>query len=219
MLAFHNNPSIKEKYLSRVRAHRAADDIVRGRYGNEEGISGWRGCAVGCTIHGESHIAYEIELGIPKWLAVTEDNIFEFMSADKAPDWPIRFLEAIQVGADLSTVFDRWMQYLLIDDRDGVLQYTDQPGKEAIQKTADLIRRKMDGESVPLSVWQENAAAAVAYADAAAYAAAAYANAAAANAAYANANADANANANAAAAYARDIQAEKLLEMLVSITD
>jgi len=60
MLAFHNNPAIKEKYLARVRAHRVADEIVKGRYW-ENG----KGCAVGCTLHSGKHMSYESELGIP----------------------------------------------------------------------------------------------------------------------------------------------------------
>lgn len=42
MLAFHNDASVKEKYLVRVRAHAAADQLIHG--------AGWengKGCAVG----------------------------------------------------------------------------------------------------------------------------------------------------------------------------
>ena len=63
MRAFHNNPAIKEKYLARVRAHAAADEIIKGQYWQNG-----RGCAVGCTIHSSSHKAYEDELGIPRFL-------------------------------------------------------------------------------------------------------------------------------------------------------
>ena len=59
MQAFHNDLKIKEKYLSRVRAHALADEIVKGKY-----WEGGKGCAVGCTIHGSQHKNYEKELGI-----------------------------------------------------------------------------------------------------------------------------------------------------------
>ena len=47
MLAFHNDPSIKAEYLSRVAEHAAADQIIHGTYWMDG-----KGCAVGCTIHG-----------------------------------------------------------------------------------------------------------------------------------------------------------------------
>ena len=56
MRAFHGDPKVKTKYLKRVRAHRAADQIIHGTYW-EDG----KGCAVGCTIHSSDHAAYETE--------------------------------------------------------------------------------------------------------------------------------------------------------------
>jgi hypothetical protein len=71
MLSFHSDPSIKSNYLARVAGHADADEIVKGRYW-ENG----KGCAVGCTIHGETHESFERELGIPQMLAWLEDVIF-----------------------------------------------------------------------------------------------------------------------------------------------
>lgn len=71
-LAYKNKPSIKKKYVARVKAHRDADEIVKGIYW-ENG----KGCAVGCTIEGRDHSKYETELGIPRILAHLEDTIFE----------------------------------------------------------------------------------------------------------------------------------------------
>jgi hypothetical protein len=63
-IAFHGDPAIKAFYLGRVRAHRKADEIRHGFY-----WQGGKGCAVGCTLHSNSHTAYEDELGIPRILA------------------------------------------------------------------------------------------------------------------------------------------------------
>ena len=101
MRAFHNDPALKEKYLARVRAHAAADEIVHGQYW-ENG----KGCAVGCTIHGSDHARYETELGIPEWLARLEDSLFENLSNGGAKAFPEQFLAAIPVGVDLELV--RW---------------------------------------------------------------------------------------------------------------
>ena len=83
MKAFHNDEKIKKKYLSRLRAHQKADEIVKGFYW-EMG----KGCAVGCTIHSSDHGAYETELGIPRWLAKLEDRIFEGLPNGRAKKWP-----------------------------------------------------------------------------------------------------------------------------------
>jgi hypothetical protein len=215
--AFHNDPSIKEKYLERVLAHRAADEIMQGVYW-ENG----KGCAVGCTIHGDNHAAYEVELGIPRILARLEDRIFEGLSLEDAKEWPEKFLRAIPVGKDLSLVWPKFAVWLLVDEIDGVIKFakTDQQ-KEVIARVADLYQRRIKGDEPSLEEWRTAAhaadaadAAAAHAADAADAAYAAYAAAAAA-AAYAAAAAAYAADAAAAArksAYKR--QSEKLLEIL-----
>lgn len=99
MQAFHNDPSIKQKYLDRVNFHIEADNLIRGN-----GWDGEKGCAVGCTLEKYEHKAYEIELGIPEWLAYVEDTLFEGMSEEKSRTWPKDFLEAITPGVDLESV-------------------------------------------------------------------------------------------------------------------
>lgn len=99
LLAFHSDSAIKAKYLARVLAHAKADEITHGIYW-ENG----KGCAVGCTIHGDRHEAYERELGIPQSLAWIEDRIFEGLPNGDAKAFPADFLKAIKPGADLSKV-------------------------------------------------------------------------------------------------------------------
>src|ERR1700682_1649930 len=110
MLAFHSDPSVKEKYLNRVLAHRAADEIIHGTY-----WTGSKGCAVGCTVHQDSdaHTAFETELGIPCAIARLEDRIFEGLPNGEAKDFPAQFLSAIRPGADLSLVVDKFLYWLL----------------------------------------------------------------------------------------------------------
>src|ERR1700743_289593 len=95
MAAFHGDPAIKEKYLARVRAHRAADNLVRGT-----GWDGHRGCAIGCTLERYEHSLYETELGIPRSIARLEDGLFESLPVELAMEWPERVLTAIRPGAD-----------------------------------------------------------------------------------------------------------------------
>jgi hypothetical protein len=183
MKAYHGEQSIKDTYLNRVRSHREQEQLVQG-FGYWKG---GKGCAVGCTIHGSSHAAYETELGIPRAIARIEDGIFEGLPVKEAMAWPERFLEAITPGADLSGVVDGFLHWLLVDPTDGVIRFAKtEKTRTAIQAVGDLYTRKLKGEAVSREEWRkarENADAA-AVADAAAYAAAvAYVAAAAADAA------------------------------------
>lgn len=226
LIAYHGDKAIRKKYLDRVKAHYKADEIIHGTYWQDG-----KGCAVGCTVHSNSHEAYETELGIPRLLARLEDGIFESLQNGRAKEWPVQFLSAIKVGADLSDIWPQFAVWLLIDGTWGVLQFakTDKQ-RESINAVAKFY---MEGKYAKPGHYDEikkiraYAAAASAAADAAAaYAAyayrayAAYAYAADANAAAAAA-ADAYGAAYAAAAYAygdgskwREAQADKLLELL-----
>ncbi|HEY5235349.1 MAG TPA: hypothetical protein VIJ14_04150, partial [Rhabdochlamydiaceae bacterium] len=108
MIAFHGKQETKDFYMSRIKAHALADEIIKGQY-----WEGGKGCAVGCTIHGSTHKDYEIELGIPEWLARLEDALFENISDEKAKQWPVQFLEAINIGSDLEKVKKPFLIFIL----------------------------------------------------------------------------------------------------------
>jgi hypothetical protein len=110
LLAFHSDPSIKRAILRQLRAHAAADQIVKGQYW-EDG----KGCAVGCTIHSDQHEEYEPKFGIPQILARLEDAIFEGLPNAQAMKWPIRFMSSPKVGADLTLVGWQFLHWLLTD--------------------------------------------------------------------------------------------------------
>jgi hypothetical protein len=167
MLAFHNDPAIKQKYLDRVRAHRLADEIVQ-NYGY------WRdgkGCAVGCTLHSGDHLAYETELGIPVMLARIEDVVFEGLPVEAAREWPERFLAAAPIGADLSRVGWRLLHWLLTDE-------TVNPGishplvRDAVRECAAVLVPLCRGERIAREMAKTTPAKAAMAADRAAVAAA-----------------------------------------------
>ena len=152
MKAFHGDPKVKEKYLARVKAHRAADEIVQGHYWQNG-----KGCAVGCTIHSNDHQAYETELGIPVQIARLQDWLFENLSNEEAMDFPVDFLESIPVGAALRPVVHQFLHWLLVDPEDGVIQYAQdeerEQVKEAILSVADLHNRVIKGQEVTNEQW------------------------------------------------------------------
>jgi hypothetical protein len=217
MKTFHNKPELKEMMLEEVLKHQKADEIIQGSY-----ESRGKYCAVGCSIeslntrlgkhysHGD-HSVYETELGIPKIIARLEDRIFEGLERKKAKMFPLRFIQAVPVGVDLSLVWPKFAIWLLGDEKDGVIKYveTDEQ-KKIIIDIVELYKRVIAGESIE-SLKKEFAIAATAAATAAD---------AAAYAAYAAAAATAATAADAAAAAVRKNHyskcADKLLEILAT---
>ena len=147
MKAFHNNPSIKEKYITRLQAHYQADEIIKGQYWQNG-----KGCAVGCTIHSSYHKNYESELGIPKNIAYLQDRIFEGLPNELAKEFPLQFLSSIKVSADLKNVSKLFMIWLLTDSKYGVIKYAD--NKKVIQDVADAFSRDMVN-TVSVEEWKE----------------------------------------------------------------
>ena len=99
MLSYHNDPAVKEKFVLRFAAHRAADEVVQGQ-GFEEN----RGCFVGCTLDNYDHGQFPKELGWPEWLAHLADAIFEGIPESEAAQFGTDLLATVPVGVDLEPV-------------------------------------------------------------------------------------------------------------------
>ncbi len=195
LLAFHNKTSVRTKNLRRIRAHAKADEIIKGTYW-EEG----RGCAVGCTLHSDEHMAYETELGIPVALARLEDRIFEGLPIARAKQFPAQFLSAPKVGADLSRVSWQFLHWILTEELTG----RDHPlVRDAIKQCADVLVPLTKGEPVNESAAESAASAAWSAESAASAASAAWSAESAAASAARSAE---------SAAYVR--MADKLIELM-----
>ena len=154
MKTFHGKQSVKDKYIERVKAHAKADEIVQGSYW-ENG----KGCAVGCTIHGSDHKKYETELGIPEEIAYLEDTIFENLSNEEAKDFPLRFLEAIPVGVDLSHVIPELVIWQFEDKEHGLKNIKEvQEDKELCgfcEEVVALYKRELQADTPSQDEYQE----------------------------------------------------------------
>lgn len=118
MLSFHNDPAVKAFYVKRMADHLAADE-VRQNYGYwEDG----KGCSVGCTIHSGDHSAYEREdgPGLPEWLALLQDALFEGLTPAAAMEFTAHFFPAIPVGVDLDPVKWRFCAFLMRENLERV---------------------------------------------------------------------------------------------------
>ena len=143
LIAYHNDPSVKDAILAQLAAHREADELVQGYGYWDDG----KGCAVGCTIHSSDHMEYEDRFGIPVMLARLEDSVFEGLPVKQARQWPERFMSAISPGTDLSRVGWKLLHWLLTDE-------TVNPGinhptvRDAVKRCADIIADLADGKKV-----------------------------------------------------------------------
>ncbi len=145
LLAYHDNPATKRKYLRRVRAHRAADELVQGVGYEKRGDGTVRGCAIGCSLDAYDHSRFPVELGIPVEIAYLEDRLFERLPKKLALAWPERVLAAIPVGADLAGV---WPRYLVWELRRG-----GNPGPHA-EAVARLYERRANGDDPTAAEWE-----------------------------------------------------------------
>ena len=161
LLAFKNEPKIKEKLLIQLQNHYDADEIIKGQY-----WEGGKGCAVGCTVHSDSHYCYELELGIPMWVAYLEDTLFEGMPNKDAKEFPLKLIKAIPTG------FSNWQHIyhkLCIHILEKECKNTDHPlVKQAI---CDIITLHK-GESLDKAAWGDAYSAAYSAAEFAAESAA-----------------------------------------------
>lgn len=167
MFAYHSDQNIKNTYIARMKAHMEADALIQGT-----GWNGHKGCAVGCTFEDYDHARGPVEIGVPEPLMWLEDCIFEGLPDGQAKGFPLAFLEAIPVGADLSLVWPRFALWLLADPNHGVLQHTGNATRPAVEAVIDLYRRWLDGDQPSADEFEVAAEAAWAAAEAATWAAA-----------------------------------------------
>lgn len=140
MSAFHGSQELKGNLIKQLEAHYAADEIVKGQYW-EDG----KGCAVGCCIHGSSHELMSETYGIPIELCNLLDVIFEGLENSAAKEFPLQFVKAIPVGADLSRAWSRFAVWLLTDPVHGIARLHPDPSINAV---ANLHQILIDGGRV-----------------------------------------------------------------------
>ena len=177
MRAYHGDPKLKSLMVKEVKWHRDQDLIVQGTYGNSNEV-GSKFCAVGCAIDSlnrklgknlpnQGHKYLEEELGIPEALTQLWDSIFEKLPEERALDFPLQFIKAIPVGADLSLVAPKFIVFVLED----CLVNADDDGKKAIQQTIGLWLKVIDNKKVTSADWSAAWSAAESAAESAAWSA------------------------------------------------
>lgn len=151
----------KKEAIEKAVAHRLADEFTQGQWW-ENG----KGCSLGCMFHDVTgHNWFETaasQTGIPLEIVHLQERVFEGLPAEKAKFWTERFYQAVPEGADLSSVTPKFLLWLLIDEKHGVLRFTrDGSGyRRAVLTVADMLRRKIDGDNPEPGEWTAARAAA-----------------------------------------------------------
>ena len=158
------------------RAIKIRDDIIRGKYGNNEAGKYFQGCAIGCSLHSlnllqgkggtpdevlniSQHDRYAAELNLPAWLARIEDHLFEHLPDAESLTWPRRFLAAIPVGVEIpNRIVPFLMRWDLAGGRYTGVTYP--PSASAaegasIVEVLALFDRELAGDPPTLTEWQE----------------------------------------------------------------
>lgn len=152
MIAFHGRTTIKQEYVARVLAYKLADEIAQRVYYDISGGKPRMG-AVGCTLNGGEDNGYETELGIPMGLAIMEDLIFDGLPYEDAKEFPLQFLSAVPVGADLSRVALHFLIWILADENHGLIRFARDDGKAVIQAVVALYTRRLNDDEPTAQEW------------------------------------------------------------------
>jgi len=120
--SFQGKPKLKEALIASSIKHRIQDDYISGDYGEHNNSTGrFNGCSVGCSLYDLYHSYYYIVnedvldfsdhnllaklLGIPKWLALLQDKVFEGLVDPQLQSlFNEQYFTAMPVGVDLDNV-------------------------------------------------------------------------------------------------------------------
>ncbi len=159
--AYKNDPAIKAQAVAEMQEHKRLDQLARGHYWEQRKNSGCAiGCMAGMETDGSAHAFVAKKLGLTEGLLHIVDNLFENIPDGEHLDWPLQFLEAIPVGANLDAVYPKYMLALATDETyglRGLIEKTQGTPEELAQfdAFAALYRVWVEtGERPPHSSWE-----------------------------------------------------------------
>lgn len=160
MSAYHGSHELKVAIVAEMRAHAAAETLMRGHYWNDEDKTG---CFIGCITKSDSHAKAMERLGCPLPLCHLIDDVFEGVSGASRADgrrFAVDILEAMPVGADLSAVPDHLMAWTM----ERLLTLEEVTENEAVRSCVDTVRglyqRRLAGDEPSQEDWDAARAAA-----------------------------------------------------------
>jgi hypothetical protein len=100
-------------------------------------------------VDGSGTSRYEADLGIPEVLACLADMVLERLPDEEAKRFALEFVDAVPVGADLSSVWPAIARWLLTDPECGIIRFAPTTGtRSALKRVASLYARMLRSEPV-----------------------------------------------------------------------
>jgi hypothetical protein len=157
MLSFNNDPKIKARWVAKGHAHKAADMIMAGTYGQGSRKS-FKGCTMGCyarrgVLDKHSDVASKVDGSIR--LNYCRDVIFEGLSRISKQlgiDFHLQWIESIPVGVE-TAVFDRIADKLILMAADWKADKYGSPYNRFLLLTSALYRRRIAGDEPSENEW------------------------------------------------------------------
>jgi len=148
LLSFHADNLVKTKYLKIALDQK--NQIIKGQ---EWTLNSWMRSEP--TIYASEHVYYEKDLGIPDWLVRIKYHILEGLKVERSRTWPIEFLQATPVGANLNQLKDG----IIIFSIQRVLQKFDQKKyfdvAKSIGSVIDIFNLSEDRKYELNKTWDE----------------------------------------------------------------
>jgi hypothetical protein len=157
MQAFHGDIAVKENCLDMVREARALAfqsdaNPVRFNILSRPLPSAFLGES--CKIERFAPEDFPKEFGIPAILASLQNAIYHSLNLEPAMEWPEQFFDAVQPGANLDGVWDKFALWMLSDPDDGLLTVENTINNRVLILTVvNLYRRKIAGETIDVKYW------------------------------------------------------------------
>ena len=157
-LSFKNDPKIKDDLIARMDKHIELDNLLQKATG-EDG----KGCTVWCALnngsmhYGYNHSAFPSILGLPEWLALLQEVIFEGLSVEDSKQFSSEWVRAIPVGKDLEPVKWKFCAFVLKENIERVLllDISEELKKEIIGAIKQCL--VVHERSIETGIWDESA--------------------------------------------------------------
>jgi hypothetical protein len=147
--AFHGDPARQKEIIGRVRQHQKHDEIRQLATGE-----GGKWCAVACAFDKYDHGLMAREMQIPCSLVYANENVFEGSAVAFANKWPLRFVSAPKLGADLSLVPHQLYVWLMTAPESPYIELIDKKDTLAMMREGtELVQSYIDGETTDTDQW------------------------------------------------------------------
>ena len=152
--AFFGDAELKQMILDSMKEDQRLDAFIQQAYTAKRNGT-FKGCNLGCLTRSDSdpHRMTKQLFGFPLKIAYWIESIFDALPINKAAQWAIDSLEAIPIGADLSTVHYRLAYWLLGPESPSADGNTHELVADAVATVRELCHLASNGVSIGSDDW------------------------------------------------------------------